>query len=165
MNKEFSVSWTSVAKDDLRLIVDYLSLDNPTKADEVIQLIRVQTQKLQELPARGRIVPELRFCGVLLYRELIVSPWRIIYRIDGENIWVLAVIDSRRNVEDILLERFIGWQLEIWLSFLLGMSQPTVVVALRTMVEKGLLQKEGAGKLVKYKLAYLPTKFRARSKR
>ena len=45
------------------------------------------------------------------------------------------------------------------------MSQPTVVVALRTMVEKGLLQKEGAGKLVKYKLAYLPTKFRARSKR
>jgi addiction module RelE/StbE family toxin len=108
MNKEFLVSWTSVAKDDLRLIVDYLSLDNPTKADEVIQLIRVQTQKLQELPARGRIVPELRFCGVLLYRELIVSPWRIIYRIDGENIWVLAVIDSRRNVEDILLERFIG---------------------------------------------------------
>ncbi len=108
MDRGFNVFWTSVAKDDLRRIVDHISLDNPVKANEVIQLIRIQTQKLQELPARGRIVPELRFCGVLLYRELIVSPWRIIYRIDGEDIWVLAVIDSRRNVGDILLERFIG---------------------------------------------------------
>ncbi len=108
MDKGFSVFWTSIAKGDLRQIVDYISADNPATANEVMQLIRVQTQELQGFSARGRIVPELRFCGVLLYRELIVPPWRIIYRIDEGKIWVIAVIDSRRNVEDILLNRFIG---------------------------------------------------------
>lgn len=41
----------------------------------------------------------------MVYRELIVSRWRLFYRIAGESVYVLARIDSRRNVEDILLER------------------------------------------------------------
>ncbi|MCK9525834.1 MAG: type II toxin-antitoxin system RelE/ParE family toxin [Limnochordia bacterium] len=108
MGKKFRVAWTSVSKSDLRRIMEYISLDNPTRAMEVYQKIRVEAEGLQQFPSRGRIVPELRFNGVLLYRELIVASWRIIYRIDGLNVWVLAVIDSRRDVPNLLLERFIG---------------------------------------------------------
>ncbi|HPJ41757.1 MAG TPA: type II toxin-antitoxin system RelE/ParE family toxin [Spirochaetota bacterium] len=39
------------------------------------------------------------------YRELIVVPWRIIYRIEEQKVYILAVIDSRRNFEDIILKR------------------------------------------------------------
>ncbi|MDD4169451.1 MAG: type II toxin-antitoxin system RelE/ParE family toxin [Desulfotomaculaceae bacterium] len=44
---------------------------------------------------------------MLNYRELIAPPWRIIYKIEGNKVLVLAVINARRNVEDVLLDRFI----------------------------------------------------------
>jgi toxin ParE1/3/4 len=37
--------------------------------------------------------------------QLILSLWRIIYRIDESMVYVTAVFDSRRNLEDLLLER------------------------------------------------------------
>lgn len=60
------------------------------------------------MPFRGRIVPELGDLGITVYRELISHPWRIIYKANEGKVWVLAVFDGRRNMEDILLERFIS---------------------------------------------------------
>jgi hypothetical protein len=59
------------------------------------------------MPNQGRIVPELKEQGIQTYRELIVAPWRIVYRVSDTTVFVLSVIDSRRNVEDILLDRLI----------------------------------------------------------
>jgi toxin ParE1/3/4 len=56
------------------------------------------------MPERG-IVPELAEVGMRLYHEILCPPSRIIYRIVGPNVFVMTVIDGRRNVEDILLER------------------------------------------------------------
>jgi len=56
---------------------------------------------------QGRIVPELQYYSILTYRELINPPWRIMYKIEGNKVWVLAVFDGRRNLEDLLLDRFI----------------------------------------------------------
>lgn len=50
----------------------------------------------------------MRYYSILTYRELIVPPWRIIYKVDDLKEWVFAVIDGRRNVEDVLLDRFIN---------------------------------------------------------
>jgi len=41
----------------------------------------------------------------MIYREIVTAPWRIIYRISDKNVYVLSVLDARRNVEDILLKR------------------------------------------------------------
>ncbi len=57
------------------------------------------------MPERCRIVPELKEQGILQYRELIVKPWRIIFRIAEKKVYALSVLDSRRNIEEILLER------------------------------------------------------------
>jgi len=48
-----------------------------------------------------------------LIRELIAAPWRIVYRISDVTVFVLLVIDSRQNVEDILLNRLIK-QINVW---------------------------------------------------
>ena len=45
--------------------------------------------------------------GIHIYRELIVAPWQIVYRISDTTVFVLSVIDSRQNVEDILLHRLL----------------------------------------------------------
>jgi len=41
------------------------------------------------------------------WRELIASPWRIIYRIEGRLVFVDLVLDGRRDVEDILMQRLL----------------------------------------------------------
>jgi hypothetical protein len=56
-------------------------------------------------PGRGRIVPELEKHGYTLYREIIVDYWRIMYKIENNIVYVMTVIDGRRNVEDIALNR------------------------------------------------------------
>ena len=48
---------------------------------------------------------ELQDQGILQYRELVISPWRVLYRISEKNVFVLSVLDSRRNIQDILLKR------------------------------------------------------------
>jgi len=47
----------------------------------------------------------LKHLDVLTYRELIVRPWRIIYRFDAQRVYVLGVLDGRRDLASLLLER------------------------------------------------------------
>ena len=58
-------------------------------------------------PERGGYVPELLKQNIKDYRQLIESPWRIIYKIDKNTVNVLIIIDSRRNTQDILIEKLI----------------------------------------------------------
>jgi hypothetical protein len=47
----------------------------------------------------------MRTLDVFLYRELIEKPWRMIYRFDDKRVYALAVLDSRRELTSLLLER------------------------------------------------------------
>ncbi len=107
MKSAYKVHWANIAEADLVGIIEYIAEDSITNAVQAFETLKEKATSLQQLPERGRIVPELKEHGVSLYRELIVKPWRIIYRISGKNIYVLSVVDSRQNVEDILLKRFL----------------------------------------------------------
>lgn len=108
MNPKYEIIWTDVAENDLKDIIEYIYIDNHKNALTVLKNVKQSASNLYTLPERGRIVPELQEQGILHYRELIIPPWRLIYRIDERKIYVLSVIDSRRNVEDILLSRLVG---------------------------------------------------------
>ena len=108
MNPKYEIIWTNVAENDLKDIIEYIAIDSHRNALTILTNIKQHASTLYTLPERGRIVPELQAQGILQYRELIVPPWRLIYRIDERKIYVLSVIDSRRNVEDILLSRLVG---------------------------------------------------------
>jgi len=103
----YQVFWTQTAQQDLKKIIEYIAADSEIQAKRIYFSIKQKADNLQYMPLQGRIVPELRYYGVLTYRELISPPWRIIYKTEENKVWVLAVIDGRRNVEDILLDRFI----------------------------------------------------------
>jgi len=107
MRKQYEVVWTKIANADLTAIIQYILSDNPAAAKDSLQRIKAKASNLDSLPGRGRIVPELRQQGILQYRELLVPPWRIIYRISDNFVYVLAVFDSRQNIEDVLLDRLV----------------------------------------------------------
>jgi toxin ParE1/3/4 len=107
MNPKYEIIWTHVAENDLINIIEYISVDSPQNALKIFIKIKQKASNLYTLPERGRIVPELQSQGIFQYRELVIPPWRLIYRIAEREIFVLSVIDSRQNVEDILLNRLV----------------------------------------------------------
>jgi plasmid stabilization system protein ParE len=111
MNDAYEVIWSHVAENDLRNIIEFIAEDSPANASKVFKNIKRKAANLCVLPERGRIVQELRDQGILQYRELIISPWRVIYRIAKKNVYVLSIMDSRQNIEDILLKRLINSKL------------------------------------------------------
>jgi plasmid stabilization system protein ParE len=99
------VLWTDTAQLDLQSIVGFIAVESSEDALRVLQRIERRCRTLEILPDRGRIVPELSAVGVLAYREIIERPWRIIYRADASRVFVIAVLDGRRNLATLLLER------------------------------------------------------------
>ncbi|MCX5846194.1 MAG: type II toxin-antitoxin system RelE/ParE family toxin [Deltaproteobacteria bacterium] len=107
MSRKYDIIWAGVAENDLEKIIEYISTDSPANALSTLKKIKQKASSLYTLPERGRTVPELQDQDILIYRELIVPPWRIIYRISEMKVYVLSVLDARQNVEDILLKRLI----------------------------------------------------------
>lgn len=105
MKRKYDVVWSNIAENDLKNIVEYIADDSPLNASRIFKRIKQKASSLYTSPERGRIVPEFRDQGILQIRELAISPWRILYRISGKRVLVLSVLDSRRNIEDILLQR------------------------------------------------------------
>lgn len=110
MKPKFNVIWSNSAAKDLEDILLRISLDQPLNARRIFEKIKTTSSALCHFPERGRFVPELYARRILQYRELIVPPWRIIYRVVEKTVFVLTVLDSRRNIEDILLHKLIDSQ-------------------------------------------------------
>ena len=102
-----SVRWSVEAERDLEDIVDFLLTRSPDEAESVWKPIRGAASRLESLSERGRVVPELRRAGVRTYRELIVRRrYRLLYRASPRSVLVVAVLDGRRDLEEVLLARF-----------------------------------------------------------
>lgn len=98
---------SEAADDDLLAIADELAgsvgIDAALAVDERLD---AAIESLAELSNRGRVVPELRVRGITAYRELIVSPYyRIIYRVEEAEVWIIAVLDHRRDLDTLLHDR------------------------------------------------------------
>jgi len=106
--KIFTVNVNKTAKNDLREIMRFISKNNPMNALNLLKRIQDRINSLDHFPERGGYVPELLKQNIKDYRQLIESPWRIIYKIDKNIVNVLLLMDSRRNTQDILVERLLG---------------------------------------------------------
>ncbi len=104
---DHEVYWTPTALQDLASILSHIAAGNPIAAAEVIVRLEARAESLRTLTPRGRTVPELREIGVNQYRELIERPWRLIYTVEAKRVAVVAVLDSRRDLSTLLLERLI----------------------------------------------------------
>jgi len=111
MKQDFKVIWAGSAVQDLENIIAYIAEDSPSSARKILEKIKKSVSDLYHSPHRGRIVPELQGQGILLYRELVIAPWRIMYRVSESTVLVFSVFDSRQNIEDILLKKLVNIKL------------------------------------------------------
>lgn len=107
MSETYKVKWTSNAKEDLLNIVEYIKHDSLSAARKAYGQIKEKTQSSNFFPLRGRVVPELQKEGITIYRELIAQPYRIMYKIENDTVYIMAIFDSRQNVEELLLQKLL----------------------------------------------------------
>lgn len=105
--KKFEVLWTKSAEYDLELIIEYIKLDSVSIAKEIFFELIKECENLYYFPQRKRVVPELQQIGIFKYREIIYKRWRVIFKIENEKVYILLIVDSIRNLEDILFQRLI----------------------------------------------------------
>ena len=105
--KNFQVIWTKSAEFDLESIIEYIKTDSVKTAKDIFFEIKKQCDDLSIFPTSRRIVPELQQIGILKYGELIYKRWSIIYKVEHDKIFIVVVIDSSRNIEDILFQRLL----------------------------------------------------------
>jgi len=101
------VEWSADATRDIAEIARFIGHSSERRAMTVVDRLETAARSLESHPGRGRVVPELSRLGIDRWRELIVPPWRIGYRPMGRTVRSYAVLDGRRNLEDLLLERLL----------------------------------------------------------
>ena len=103
--KSYQVLWTHTAQQDLTEIIEYIAQDSVDNALAILHKLETKAALLVTLPNRGRVVPELLHTGISQYRELISTPWRIVCRVENRQVLIMALLDSRRDLQVVLLNR------------------------------------------------------------
>ncbi len=96
------------ARQDLSEIFIYVALSDCLEAaNKLLDKLEKTCFKLEKYPKRGHIPEELRTTGIKKYLEIYFKPYRIIYEIDNDLIYLHSVLDGRRNIQEILKERIL----------------------------------------------------------
>ena len=85
--------WTTQAIEDLEAIRRFIANDSDAYADLVVARLLEAVERLEQFPRSGRIVPELADPQL---REIIESPYRIVYRVLDEGVEILTVSSASR---------------------------------------------------------------------
>ena len=88
------VIWAPSALDDINSIAEYIARDSVDQAALLAARLLEATDRLQEFPFSGRVIPEI---GNQSCREIICEPYRIMYRLEGNEVWITGVVHGARN--------------------------------------------------------------------
>jgi toxin ParE1/3/4 len=95
--------WAEPALNDLETIAEYIALDKPDAARRYVQRVFEAVERLTRFPKSGSIPPEIPH---LPYRQVVVPPCRVFYRMQEQDILIIFVMRSEQKLrEDDLIER------------------------------------------------------------
>ena len=103
--QKYGVKITQGAERDLDEIIEFIAQNNPRTAMQIMEKIIEKIKTLDHFPYRGGHVPELLAKNIKDYKQISEKPWKIYYKVDGNVVNVLSIIDSRRNLKDVLINK------------------------------------------------------------
>lgn len=107
--KGYEVILTEDAAGDLEALQEYIAQhDAPSKADYVLDRIQRVIDTLATFPERGSYPKELLALGIREYRQAFFKPYRLIYRVIGQRVYVYLIADGRRDMQALLERRLLG---------------------------------------------------------
>ena len=105
---KYRVLLVDLAEQDLVEVYRWVAAhESVERAEEVLSRLEDACRALGQLPTRGRVPPELARIGVTNYRQVTSKPWRIFYAIEGNTVFVAAVLDGRRDMQTLLERRLL----------------------------------------------------------
>lgn len=105
---KYAVYLISTAEDDIFEIYNYiLQHDSQEKADYIFSQLQEVCDSLETMAMRGHVPPELERISIHDYREIHFKPYRIIYQIFKNKVFIHSVLDGRRDMEDLLQRRLL----------------------------------------------------------
>jgi toxin ParE1/3/4 len=99
------IVWTDPALADLDRIADYIALDNPTAARDLVARAFAHIEQLAQHPRSGSKPADLRG---LNYRQIVEPPCRIFYRQEGDAVYIVHVMRGEQRFSPKKLKRIGG---------------------------------------------------------
>lgn len=107
--RKYEVLLTRGAEQDLESIYDYIAeFDSKANADDVLNRLLKVVESLRAFPERGTYPKELVALGIRDYRQAAFKPYRVIYRIIGQTVYIYVIADGRRDIQSLLARRLLG---------------------------------------------------------
>ena len=104
----YQVVLTGNAANDLQVPQSYiLNTDGKARARHLLQPIDAVFNSPIVTPDRGPWPAELLELGIRDYRELFFKPYRVIYQVVESSVYVLMVVDGRRDMQSLLQSRLL----------------------------------------------------------
>jgi toxin ParE1/3/4 len=105
---KFELKITKSARDDLiNIYKSVFKNDSASRADTLYEKFKSAILELDQFPYRGHVPPELDRINITGYLEIHYKPYRIVYQVFDNKIFIHCVLDSRRNLSEILQNRLI----------------------------------------------------------
>lgn len=100
---------TRGAEQDLEALHEYISdFDSPANANQVLDRLMEVVDGLALFPGRGSYPKELVALGIKDYRQMVLKPYRVIYRVLGSQVVIYLIVDGRRDMQSLLARRLLG---------------------------------------------------------
>ncbi len=107
--RKYEVLLTQGAEQDLESIYDYIAeFDCKANADYVLDRLLEVADSLASFPERGAYPKELAALGIREYRQTAFKPYRVIYRVIGQKVYIYLIVDGRRDMQSLLARRLLG---------------------------------------------------------
>lgn len=106
---KYEVLLTEGAEQDLESIYDYIAeFDSKASADYVLDRLLEVVESLTAFPERGAYPKELVALGIRDCRQSAFKPYRVIYRVMGQKVYIYMIADGRRDMQSLLARRLLG---------------------------------------------------------
>ena len=94
------IVWTQPALNELDEIAEYIAVSNLVAAKKLVQTVFSKIERLEEPPESGKVPLEI---PTFNYRELVIKPCRVFYKIDGNKVFILHVMRQEQDLRRFLL--------------------------------------------------------------
>ena len=107
--RKYEILLTEGAEQDLESIYGHIAeFDCKANADYVLDRLLEVVESLSAFPERGAYPKELVALGIRDYRQTAFKPYRVIYRVMAQKVYVYVIADGRRDMQSLLVRRLLG---------------------------------------------------------